>query len=144
VSLEDVRTAEGALNEVCRGHIDYAVLPIENSVTGGIDETMDAILKFAPRGAQIIAECRIPTRHALHAECSPKEVTRVYGTHEALRHCSKWLAVQFPTVPQVPCASDAAAVCLAASEGRNSEENPMTIDGGEVQADGDGTPSGAA
>jgi len=115
VSLEDVRTAEGALNEVCRGHIDYAVLPIENSVTGGVDDTMDAVLRHASRGAEIIAEIRLPTRHALHARCKPKEVARIYGTPEALSHCSKWLAVQFPSVPQVPTASDAEAVALAAT-----------------------------
>lgn len=115
VSFEDVRTAEGALNEVCRGHIDYAVLPIENSVTGGVDDTMDAVLQHASRGARIINELRLPTRHAMHARCKPKEISRIYGTPEALGHCSKWLAVQFPSVQQVPTASDAEAVALAAA-----------------------------
>ena len=42
VEFEDLRAIEGVFQEVARGHVDYGLVPIENSTGGGITETLDA------------------------------------------------------------------------------------------------------
>ena len=42
VDFEDLHAIEGVFDEVARGHVDYGLVPIENSIGGGIVETLQA------------------------------------------------------------------------------------------------------
>jgi len=42
VDYEDLREIGGVFTEVRRGHVNYGLVPIENSLGGGIVETLDA------------------------------------------------------------------------------------------------------
>jgi chorismate mutase/prephenate dehydratase len=44
VEFEDLREIAGVFTEVQRGHVQYGLVPIENSTGGGIVETLDAFL----------------------------------------------------------------------------------------------------
>ena len=46
VDFEDLRAIAGVFNEVARGHVDCGLVPIENSIGGGIAETMSAFQDF--------------------------------------------------------------------------------------------------
>ena len=43
VEFENLRAIEGVFEEVARGHVDYGLVPIENSTGGGITETLSLI-----------------------------------------------------------------------------------------------------
>src|SRR5207248_1671753 len=59
VPLSDI---PGVFEEVVRGHIDYGLVPVENSLHGGVIDTLDAFLSSS---AKICAEVLISVHHNL-------------------------------------------------------------------------------
>jgi chorismate mutase/prephenate dehydratase len=109
VSYENLREIEGVFTEVRRGHVDYGLVPIENSTGGGIAETLDA---FASAGgeASIYAEVAMAIRHNLLANCEPRQVERILSKPEVFAQCRKWIATQYPNAKLVSTASSSQAV----------------------------------
>src|SRR5699024_862929 len=62
-STQPMRTAPSALAAVVDGDCDAAVVPIENSVEGGVPATIDALTEHGR--LQIIAEVLVPVRFVL-------------------------------------------------------------------------------
>lgn len=115
VSYEDLHEIDGVFTEVMRGHCHYGLVPIENSASGGVVDTLDAFQAHG-REITIYAELLLNVHHSLLANCEPSQVTRVHSKPEALGQCRKWLATQFPNVEQVPAASTSRAVQTAKAE----------------------------
>ncbi len=113
VEFDDVHDIAAVFAEVARGHIDYGLVPIENSTGGGIVETLDAFKDHRESGVTIYAEVLVTIRHHLFAGCAPDEVKRIYSKHEIFSQCRKWLASQFPSVELVPAPSSSRAVAMA-------------------------------
>jgi len=115
VSFEDLHEIEGVFTEVMRGHCHYGLVPIENSILGGIVETLDA---FRERGSElrIYAEVLLEVHHALLATCEPRDIKRIYSKPEVFGQCRKWLATQFPRAELVPSPSSSQAVVTARKE----------------------------
>ena len=133
VSYEDMHEVDGVFTEVLRGHCNYGLVPIENSTSGGVVDTLDA---FQSHGRQIsiYAELLLNVHHALLANCEPGQVSRVHSKPEALSQCRKWLATQYPGVELVPAASTSRAVQTAKAEevlepGRGSAAIGSTLAG---------------
>jgi len=61
VSFEDLREIEGVFTEVVRGHVDYGMVPIENSAHGGVAEALDAFRRYAS-DVNIYAEVQLGVR----------------------------------------------------------------------------------
>src|SRR5690349_2431036 len=61
-------------DEVVRGHVDYGLVPVENSIGGGIVDTLDA---FLTSSAKICAEVLLTIHHHLMAACAWSEVTKI-------------------------------------------------------------------
>jgi chorismate mutase/prephenate dehydratase len=95
--------------------VDYALAPIENSIHGGVVETLDALAAFAGR-VHIYAEAQLEVHHCLLANCEPARVTKIYSKPEVFSQCRIWLATQFPNVPQLPVASSSRAVQMVREE----------------------------
>jgi len=115
VDFEDLHTIGGVFNEVARAHVDYGLVPIENSIGGGIVETLDAFQEFQDK-LNIYAEVQLEVHHALLANCAPGEVTRIYSKPEVFVQCREWLATQYPDAELVPETSSSAAVRRVAGE----------------------------
>lgn len=115
VSFEDVHEVRGVFTEVVRGHCSYGLVPIENSLGGGIVETLDA---FIDHGANInvYAEVLLSVRHALLANCEPRNVKRIYSKAEVFSQCRDWLATQYPSAEQIPATSTSRAVQIVREE----------------------------
>ncbi len=109
VSFEDLHEIEGVFTEVRRGHVDYGLAPIENSLGGGIVETLDAFRRSGDE-LNIYAEVQLEVHQALLANCEPKDVRRIYSKPEVFSQCRHWLATQFPKVDLIPAASTSDAV----------------------------------
>lgn len=115
VSFEDLHEIAGVFTEVQRGHVDYGLVPIENSIHGGITESLDALIGSAEK-VHVYAEVQLEVHHALMANCSPKSIEKIYSKPEVFSQCRTWLATQYPRAELVPVASSSRAVQLVAEE----------------------------
>ncbi len=115
VSFEDLHEIGGVFTEVRRGHCDYGLVPIENSLGGGIVETLDA---FRDSGIElnIYAEVLLAVHHSLLANCEPRDIKRIHSKPEVFSQCRQWLATQFPQAELVPAPSSSRAVQTAHAE----------------------------
>jgi len=113
VEYEAVTDIRGIFDEVTRGHCDLGVVPVENSAGGGVSETLDA---FVDTNAMICAEVYMTIHHNLLANCSLKEVQKIYSKPEIFAQCRQWLATTFKEANTIPVASSAKAAQMAAQE----------------------------
>jgi chorismate mutase/prephenate dehydratase len=115
VEFDDLHSIAGVFTEVRRGHVDYGLVPIENSIGGGVVESLDAFRDV--RGdLSIYAEVQIEVHHALLANCPPKSIRRVHSKPEVFDQCRNWLATQLPAAELIPAASSSRAAQTAAEE----------------------------
>jgi chorismate mutase/prephenate dehydratase len=117
VEFDDLHAIAGVFTEVRRGHVDYGLVPIENSIGGGVVETLDAF-RDARGDLSIYAEVQIEVHHALLANCPPGAVRRIHSKPEVFDQCRMWLATQYPQADQIPAASSSRAAQTAAEECR--------------------------
>lgn len=113
VDYTAVESISTVFNEVERGHVDYGVVPIENSTDGSITDTIDSFLATHLR---IINELHLRIRHHLMASCPRQEIKRIYSRHTVFGQCRSWLAANMPGVELVELVSTTKAVERAASE----------------------------
>ncbi|WNG35583.1 chorismate mutase [Archangium violaceum] len=121
VDYEDLHEIVGVFTEVRRGHVNYGLVPIENSLGGGIMETLDAF-KANAHQVSIYGEVQIAIHHALLANCQPRQVRRIHSKPEIFQQCRNWLSTQYPGVELMPSASSARAAQIAADECRKALE----------------------
>ncbi len=115
VDFEDLHTIDGVFTEVSRGHVDYGLVPIENSIGGGIVETLDAFVEHYEQ-VNVYAEVQLEVHHALLAACEPSEVKTICSKPEVFAQCRRWLATQYPRAELIPTVSSSAAVQRVAQE----------------------------
>jgi chorismate mutase/prephenate dehydratase len=111
-SVDYVPLAEipGVFQEVVRGHIDYGLVPVENSIGGGIVDTLDAFLHSS---ARICAEVLITVHHNLLAKEPWEKVTKICSKAQVFGQCRNWLAATAKDRAHVPVESTTAAAKMA-------------------------------
>ncbi|QEG20237.1 prephenate dehydratase [Mariniblastus fucicola] len=112
---EDLRAIEGVFEEVARGHVNYGLVPIENSIGGGINETLDSFMTYHDR-LNIYGEVRLGIHFCLLSTGKPEDVKKIYSRPEAFAQCRNWLATQYPNAERIPAESTAAAARQAVDE----------------------------
>lgn len=117
VSFEDLHDIEGVFTEVRRGHVDYGLVPIENSTGGAITEALDAF-RDARGEVHIYAEVAMTIRHSLLSNNQPRDVRRIHSKPEAFAQCRKWIATQYPQAELVPAPSSSHAIRAVAESFR--------------------------
>lgn len=135
VAFEDLHEIAGVFTEVARGHVDYGLVPIENSLHGGITETLDAFANEGDRVA-VYAEVQLAVHHALMANCPPSRVERILSKPEVFSQCRTWLATQYPRAELVAVASSSRAVQMVAEESAAHAAKHGSPDGCPVAAIG--------
>ena len=86
-----VPTWRDAMEAVVEGRADYAVLPIENSTAGIVNEIYDLLVEFEN---YIVGEQVIPIEHCLLALPGTKmeEIKRVYSHPQSLMQSARYLS----------------------------------------------------
>jgi len=114
-SVEYVPLAEidAVFEEVVRGHIDYGLVPVENSIGGGVVDTLDAFLHSS---AKICAEVLITVHHNLLAKEPWEQIRRIYSKPEVFAQCRKWLVSVAKDREIEPAASTSRAAELASRQ----------------------------
>jgi prephenate dehydratase len=84
-------TIAHTLQALAEGKVDRAIVPVENSVEGGVTMTMDTLWQLDKLHIQ--QALVIPIRHALLSYADCYEELRVVHSHpQALAQCQHWLA----------------------------------------------------
>jgi chorismate mutase/prephenate dehydratase len=114
IELVAVGSIAAVFEEVNRGHVDFGVVPIENSTDGRVADTLDMFLRMPH--LVICAEIRLPIHHNLLANCEQQEIRRIYSKPQALSQCRNWLSKNVPHALLKEVASTATAAELAQRE----------------------------
>ncbi|QCB95892.1 prephenate dehydratase [Arthrobacter sp. PAMC25564] len=106
-----------ALDKVRAGSADAAMVPIENSVEGGVTATLDAIAT-GPE-LRILREALVPISFVLVARPGTRiEDIRRISTHgHAWAQCRFWVDTNIPDVEYIPGSSTAAAALGLLADG---------------------------
>jgi chorismate mutase/prephenate dehydratase len=111
-------TALAAIDEVFReveaGSAHYGVVPIENSIEGVVNHTLDMFLQ-SPLTINGEVELRIH-HHLLSVQEDVACIERVYAHHQTLAQCRRWLDANLSRAERIAASSNAAAAKRACAE----------------------------
>src|SRR3954463_7008132 len=110
VPLSDI---PGVFEEVVRGHIDYGLVPVENSLHGGGNDTLDAFLSSS---AKFCAERLISVHHNLLSTGPWEQVKTIYSKPEVFAQCRRGLSSTAKDRDVQPAASTSKAAEMAAKQ----------------------------
>lgn len=109
VNLYDV------FKEVSKRTSHYGVVPVENSIEGAVNHTLDL---FGDFDLKICAEHYEPVSHTLLSiSGEPDKVKKIYSHPQALAQCRGWIKKTFPNVELVETSSTSHAAVLASENG---------------------------
>jgi chorismate mutase/prephenate dehydratase len=107
-------TIAEVFREVASGGCDYGVVPIENSLGGSVDQTLDTL---AASSLKICGEIVLGVHHQLLGHAGSLDaVARVFAHEQALEQCRTWLQRHLPGRELVALTSNAEAARRAADE----------------------------
>ena len=110
----------GVLEKLKRGEADIAVLPVENTSTGAINDVLDLL---SMHHLYIAAELTLPVRHVLAA---PKgaalgDIQRVYSHPQGFLQCAEFLSkMGSPKQIPMPSTADSAAFVAESQSAENA------------------------
>ncbi|RKY30764.1 MAG: prephenate dehydratase [Candidatus Omnitrophota bacterium] len=99
--------------EVERGHADYGVVPIENSIEGAVSHTLDMLVDSE---LKICAQIILDVSHNLLANCPKNKIKRIYSNPQVFGQCRIWLQENLAGVEIIEVSSTTRAAQIAAKE----------------------------
>jgi len=88
---------------VTRGEGEWGIVPIENSIEGGVTFTQDTLLETP---LALCGEVMVDIEQCLLTNApDPLRLERVYSHPQGLAQCRKWLAAHLPHAAQMPTGS---------------------------------------
>lgn len=108
---EPVADIAAVFAEVDRGHADFGVVPVENSLGGGIVDTLDAFADY--HQVRVCAEVLRRIHHHLMAQRPLHELKHIYSKPEVFEQCKLWLLETGLLGSTIPVASTSKAAELA-------------------------------
>ena len=109
-----VGSIAAVFEDVNRRHVEFGLVPLENSTDGRVADTLDMFVKLP--NLKIRAEVRLRVHHCLLGRCDWSQIRRVYSKSQALSQCRNWLGKNLPQATKVEVVSTAAAAELAQRE----------------------------
>lgn len=110
----------GVFDAVVRGDAEVGVVPIENSIEGGVTFTQDTLLETA---LGISGEVMVDVEQCLLTNAPGLDrIERVLSHPQALAQCRHWLLAHLPRAAQVPMAST-----VQAAEAAQRDPNAAAI-----------------
>jgi chorismate mutase/prephenate dehydratase len=114
VSYTSCNTIGDVFAEVEHGRADYGVVPIENSIEGAVNHTLDMFIESELR---ICSEVYLEISHnLLSRERRLERVKRIYSNPQVFGQCRLWLETNLPTADLVEVSSTAKAAGIASKE----------------------------
>lgn len=114
VNYRSCATITDVFNEVERDRADYGVVPIENSIEGAVNHTLDM---FTDSNLKICSEIFLEISHSLLSKETDKgRIKKVYSKAEVFGQCRVWLEANLRNVELVEVSSTARAAEIASGE----------------------------
>lgn len=116
--LEPFSAIDAAIRAVAAGEVDESIVPVENSLEGSVNITLDTLAHDVD--LYITKEVVLPVRHSLLTKKDGNKNIAVIVSHpQALAQCRKTLGKLYPQAKLQPVESTAeAARIVAAGDGR--------------------------
>ncbi|MEX2469712.1 MAG: prephenate dehydratase [Pseudohongiellaceae bacterium] len=107
-----VSTIEDAFSGVEAGSVDYAVVPVENSTEGVVNNTQDCLVETS---ARITGEVILAIEHhfLVGSNTDAGTIREIASHRQSLAQCRLWIRRHYPEVPIRECVSNAEAAILA-------------------------------
>tara|TARA_B100000700_G_scaffold44305_1_gene45921 strand:+ start:88 stop:912 length:825 start_codon:yes stop_codon:yes gene_type:complete len=96
------------VDNLAKNLCEAAVVPIENSVEGGVTSTLDSLWRH--KNLFIHRALVLPIQHALMSSGSMSSISEVLSHPQALAQCSNWLNDHVPNAVHLPTNSTAEAL----------------------------------
>ena len=114
-----VRTAalagiDQVFREVEAGQCHFGVVPVENSIEGVVNHTLDLLMNSPLRICGEV-ELRIH-QHLMSRSADLSGIRRVYSHQQSLAQCRAWLNGNLPAVERIPVSSNSEAARMATVE----------------------------
>ncbi|MEW5734429.1 MAG: prephenate dehydratase [Thermodesulfobacteriota bacterium] len=110
-ALSPFSSIADVFDEVEKKSCEYGVVPVENSIEGAVNHTLDL---FSESELRICGEIYTPVEHSLLSkETRAEDVKIIYSHPQALAQCRSWLRKHLPDVNQVQVASTSEAARMA-------------------------------
>lgn len=118
------------LAKVEHNEADYAVLPIENTTSGSINEVYDLLQHTS---LSIVGEITQPVKHALLTKSQAEigKIREIYGHPQALMQCRDFIE-NLEDVKTIPCDSTSAAMQIVNESEKGNCAAIGSIEGGNI------------
>jgi len=103
----------GIFRSVASGAANLGVVPVENSIDGGVTDTLDAFMGCT---LQICSELLMEVHHSLLASRPETVVERIYSKPQVFAQCGHWLSEHYADAELISMSSTARACEVAAKE----------------------------
>ena len=113
VEYEPLKHIGAVFEAIEREHADLGLAPVENTIGGGVIDTLDAL---ATRSVKICAEINLSVQHHVLANCPLERVERIYSKPEVFAQCQNWLTETGMIGKTIAVASTSRAAEQAAAE----------------------------
>lgn len=113
VEFEFVSHIGAVFDEIEHRHAEYGLVPVENSLIGGVGDTLDALVE---RDVQVCGESNLTIHHHLLGRGPLSAIEHVYSKPEVFAQCQRWLAETGLIGKTISVASSSAAAERAANE----------------------------
>lgn len=113
-TLIPMRNIPEVFESIERGRMAFGVVPVENSLEGVVNHTLDT---FATSSLKISGEIFLEISHNLmNKSGNMEDIREIFSHYQALGQCRKWLAVNCPDIPVHEIDSTAKAAELASKD----------------------------
>jgi len=107
-------TLEDVFDALLKRKVHVAVVPIENSLQGGVGRTMDLLHE---RDVRVLSECYVEIAHCLCSQLeSAQAIKHLYAHPQAMEQCRRWVFENLHDVEWTECTSTAQAAQLAGKD----------------------------
>ncbi len=118
VAYRACSTITDIFSEVEKGAVDYGVVPIENSIEGAVNHTLDM---FIDSDLKICSEIYLEVTHNLLSKKTDKsKIKKIYSKSEVFSQCRLWIESNLPRAELIEVSSTARAAEIASREGSSS------------------------
>lgn len=113
IEYEPVGSIAAIFDEIAREHVDLGLVPVENSIGGGVVDTLDAL---AERNCIVCAEVNLAVHLHLFGHRAIEDVELIHSKPEVFTQCQKWLMQTGFAGKTVAAPSSSKAAEIAASQ----------------------------
>jgi len=107
------RDIYGVFRSVASKAADVGLVPVENSIDGGVSESLDAFMSY---DLQICSELLMEVHHCLMAPSRQTRIRKIYSKPQVFAQCGRWLSEHYPDADLISVSSTARACEIAREE----------------------------